>query len=293
VPISNPEKLFWPKENIRKKDLIEYYLRVSEHILPYLIDRPQSLNRFPDGIGGESFFQKNMKNLGPKWLEKIAIESSGRKIEYLLCQNEATLAYMANLGCIEINPWSSRLGRLDRPDWTVLDLDPEDIDFREVKKVAQAAGELLKKIGATGFAKTSGATGIHIYIPFEPRHGYGQLKSFTHLLAIAINQQLGGVTSLERSPKNRQKKVYLDYLQNSRGQTLVAPYSVRPREGAPVSAPLLWSELETDFGPEDFRIGNIFDRLKKKGDLFRPVLGGDNDLLKILTKLEVIIERRS
>lgn len=291
VEIKNPDKVFWPEEKITKDDLVRYYRSIAKYLLPYLKDRPESLNRFPDGINGQSFYHKNLKEVGPDWLKKFKIHSpsKGQTDEYLLCQDEATLAYMINLGSIEINPWSSRVQHLERPDWGVIDLDPEVIGFVEVKRTAQIAHNILQKIGAKHFLKTSGATGLHIYLPFEPKHDYEQIKNLIHLIVTFIHQELPEITSLERLPKKRQGKIYLDYLQNNRGQTLAAPYSVRPRPGAPVSAPLEWDELKKDFEPRDFNIQNIEKRIRDKGEIFRGVLEEKNNLEEILKKVEGLL----
>jgi bifunctional non-homologous end joining protein LigD len=288
VKLTNLDKVYWPKEKYTKGDLIEYYRKVAKFILPYLKDRPENLNRHPGGITGPSFYQKNFEHLPPPWVttKKIYSESNKAKINYLVCENEATLVYMANLGCIEINPWNSRIQSLEKPDYLIIDLDPEAISFEKVVVVAQAVHKLLDSIGVANFCKTSGATGLHIYVPLGAKYNYDQAKEFAHLVAILVNQKLPDITSVERMPKKRQKKVYLDFLQNRKGQTLAAAYSIRPKPGASVSTPLEWSEVRTGLDPKKFTIKTIFDRLKKKGDLWKPVLGRGVDLKKALTKIE-------
>lgn len=288
VKVTHLDKVFWPKEKYTKGDLIVYYRRIAKYILPYLKDRPESMNRHPNGITGPSFFQKDVNYEPPAWVKtkKIYSESNEANINYLVCQNEATLVYMANLGCIEINPWSSRIGKLDKPDYLVIDLDPEDISFEKVVLVAQSVHKLLDSIGIKSYCKTSGATGLHIYVPLAAKYTYDQTKEFAHIIALLINKQHPDITSVERSPKKRQKRVYLDYLQNRKGQTLAAPYSVRPKPGATVSTPLSWSEVRPGLDPKKFTIKTIFDRLKKKKDLFKPILGPGNDLKKAIKKLE-------
>jgi len=287
VKITHPDKVFWPKEKYTKSDLVEYYRKIAKYMLPYLLDRPQSMRRQPNGIAGPSFFQKNLEYAPPKWAKtKIMKSESKGKINFLLCQNEETLVYMANLGCIEINPWSSRCQKEDYPDWLVIDLDPEAIGFDKVVETAQAVHKLLDKIHVPNFCKTSGATGLHIYVPTGAKYNYDQVKEFAHIVAILINHQLPDITSVERLPKKRQKKVYLDFLQNRKGQTLAAPYSVRPKPGATVSTPLEWKEVKKGLDPAKFTIKTIFDRLKKKGDLWKPVLQKSADLKKALHQLE-------
>ncbi len=291
VNITNPKKIFWPKEKYTKGDMIEYYEKIADYILPYLKDRPESMNRHPNGIAGESFFQKNVDHTPPPWVktQKVYSESNQENINYLVCNNKDTLLYMANLGCIEINPWFSRTKDLDKPDYAVIDLDPEGIGFDKVIEVALTVHKLLDKLKIANYCKTSGATGLHIYIPLGAKYNYEQAKHFAQLIATLVYNKLPAITSIERSPQKRQKKIYLDYLQNRKGQTLAAPYSLRPKPGATVATPLEWKEVKKGLKPTDFTIKNIFARLKKKGDLFKPVLEKGIDLkaaLKAIEKLQ-------
>ena len=275
VNFTNLEKIYWPDSGLRKYDLIDYYLKISEHIIPYLKDRPQSLHRHPNGINKTGFFQKDNEGLLENWIETVKIysKSSDKDIEYMLCQNEATLLYMANLGCIEINPWSSRIQNLDKPDYTVIDLDPSDKNsFEEVIEVAQIAKEILDAADIEAYCKTSGSKGLHIYIPLAAEYSYNEARDFTKLICYFIQERSEGLTSMERAVKNRKGKIYLDYLQNRRGQTLVSAYCVRPRKNAPVSAPLEWDELKSGLKITDFNLKNMPERLEEKGDLFSKVL---------------------
>ncbi len=287
VPLTHLEKVYFPKEGYTKGDVVEYYRSVADLILPYLKDRPQSLHRHPGGVRGPSFFQKDVHHQVPSWIPTAEVysDSHGKEINYLLCQDEATLLYLANLGCIEINPWNSRVGSLDNPDYFVIDLDPEDIGFDAVIETAQAVKEVLDRAGIEGYPKTSGKTGIHIFIPLGAGYAVEQAKQFAEVIAHLANALLPDITSIERSPKNRQKKVYLDYLQNNRGQTLAAPYSLRPVDGAPVSTPLRWSEVKKGLDPQDFTLKTIRKRVKKVGDLWKPVLGKGINLEKALKRL--------
>lgn len=292
VTVTNPDKIYWPESHITKKDLVDYYERIAPVILPYLKDRPESLHRFPDGITGESFYQKNMVD-APKWVrvEKIFSESEFRFISYLLCQDRETLRYMANLGCIGLNPWSSRIGSLDYPDYMILDIDPLGVGFGEVVKVALITHEVLEGAGIRSFPKTSGATGIHICVPLKARYSYEQVKDFARLINMLVFRQMPGLTSLERDPRRRTERIYLDYLQNRKGQTLAAPYSVKPLPGAPVSAPLRWSEVGQSLDPKDFHMKNIFSRLEKEGDLWQGMLEGETDMLEAITRLEAMFKK--
>lgn len=285
--LTNLQKVFWPDEKYTKGDLIEYYDKISKFILPYLKDRPESLLRHPNGIKGHSFFQKNVGDMPPDWVktESIFSESNDENIEYLICQDKATLLYMINLGCIEINPWFSRTQKLDNPDFIAIDLDPLDISFDAVIETAKGVKEVLDRAKAAGYCKTSGATGIHIYIPLNARYDYEIAKEFGHIIAQEVNELLPDITSIERMTKNRKKKVYIDFLQNRKGQTLACAYSARPKPGATVSTPLEWKELKKDLTPQMFNIKNIFKRLEKKGDLFKGAIGKGVDIMKCMKNL--------
>jgi bifunctional non-homologous end joining protein LigD len=288
VPISNFRKIYWPEERYTKFDLAQYYVKMAKYILPHLIDRPESLHRFPHGIDGESFYQKNTADLNlPDWVKTVTIdsESRGAPVQYLLCQNEQTLAYLANLGCIELNPWNSRIGSLDHPDYLVIDLDPGDNPFREVVTVALEVHRIFEELGVLAGCKTSGATGIHIYVPLGARYPYEQARLFAELISNLIHRKLPKLTSVERNPGKRTDKIYLDYLQNKRGQTLAAAYSLRPLPGAPVSTPLSWDELGPDLKPANFTMTNVLERVEKLGDLWQPILNESVDLLSAVDRL--------
>lgn len=288
VPISNIDKVYWPESGLTKYDLIDYYIKVSETILPYLVDRPESLHRHPNGIDMDSFFQKDNEHL-PSWIETFEIysKSGEREIKYLLCQNEATLLYMANLGCIELNPWNSRVKNIDNPDYTVIDLDPSDKNtFDQVIETAQVVREILEAIKIEGYCKTSGSRGLHIYLPLAGSYNYEQARNFTKLICLYVQEKLPKLTSLERSIKKRGKKIYLDFMQNKRGQTLAAPYCVRPRTTAPVSTPLLWEEVKMGLKLTDFNIHTVPDRIKSKGDLFSGVLDSKIDMVEAIERLD-------
>ncbi|MDT0641497.1 DNA ligase D [Zunongwangia sp. F363] len=290
IPVSftNLEKIYWPESGFRKYDLVDYYLQVSEYMMPYLKDRPQNLHRHPNGIHHTGFYQKDNEGLLADWVETVKIYSkhNNRDIEYMLCQNEATLLYMANLGCIEINPWNSRVGNLENPDYTVIDIDPTDKNtFEEVIEVAQAVKEVLDKAKIEGFCKTSGSSGMHIYIPLDGEYSYEEARDFTKLLCYFVQEKTGKLTSMERAVKSRKGKIYLDFLQNRKGQTLAAPYCARPKKGATVSAPLRWEEVRKGLKISDFNIKNMPERIEKEGDLFTGVLGKGIDMGEVLERL--------
>ena len=289
LSLTNLNKVYWPKEKFTKGDLINYYEKISPYILPYLKGRPLSLKRNPNGILDDGFFQKDFGALAPAWIPKAEVESDSNKknIEYIMCENKAALMYIANLGCIEINPWNSLYKKMDFPTYMIIDIDPSDKNsFEEVIETALAAKDVLDAAGADCYCKTSGATGLHVYVPMGGKYDYEQVKNFGHLVAHLISLRVPKFTSLERSLSKRGNKIYVDFLQNRRGQTLASAYSVRPRPGATVSTPLEWKEVKKGLRPSQFTIKNIFDRLEKKGDLFTPVLKKGIDLKKCLEKLE-------
>lgn len=287
---SNLDKIFWPKLKLTKGDLIHYYQEVSQYILPYLKNRPLMLHRFPDGINHESFIQKNTKNLHlPSWMETVDIRHDNKVVSYFLIQNKESLDYVVNLGTIEMHPFLSQIKSANYPDYCVIDLDPESIDFEHVVEVAQVVHETLEKLKVTSICKTSGKRGLHICIPMGQKYSYQQVQQFGQIIVQYVHEQLPAITSLERLPKRRQKKVYLDVLQNHYTKTVIAPYSVRGIEGATVSTPLKWSEVKKGLDPQTFNMINVPARLKKVGDIFEPCLGIGLDMNKVLKALQTLL----
>jgi DNA ligase D-like protein (predicted polymerase)/DNA ligase D-like protein (predicted 3'-phosphoesterase) len=273
--LTHLDKIYWPNDKYTKGDLIEYYRLISKTILPHLKDRPESLHRHPNGIKGESFFHKDMTGYLPRFVKTTQIysESSEKSISYALCQNEASLLYLINLGCIELNPWLSRVDSLDHPDFSVIDLDPDKNNFSDIIKVALKVHSILTERKIKGFCKTSGATGLHVCVPLAAKTTYDESRDFAFELCKKVHDIFPKFTSLERTPAKRRGKIYLDYLQNRRGATLAAPYCVRPQPGATVSAPLTWSELEAaKVRPGDFTIKNMAKRIENVGDLWAQML---------------------
>lgn len=293
LKVTNRNKVYFPEDGITKGEIIDYYRKISKFILPYLKKRPESLNRHPNGIEKPGFYQKDMDtDQIPDWLhtEKQYSKSNEAYLDYLICDNEAALVYIANLGCIEINPWHSTFDKPDHPDYLIMDLDPGNIGFKEVVRTALKIRDICTEIGIETFCKTSGATGLHVYIPLKKRYTYDEIKLFGELLATAVQQQLPDTTSIERTVSKRSDKIYIDFLQNRKGQTIASAYSVRPKPGATVSTPLEWTEVNERLDPKAFTIYTIFDRLKEKGDLWKKVLGKGADIGKALGKLEKIME---
>jgi len=291
VPVTNRNKIYWPKEGITKGMVIDYYQSVADYILPYLSDRPQSLKRNPGGIEDSGFYHKDAGEGAPSWVKSFAVHSAStnKEIDYIICNNAATLAYLNNLGCIELNPWHSTTKKPDKPDYLIVDIDPSARNtFNQVIDVANAFKDVLDDAGVEGYCKTSGASGLHIYLPMAKKYGYEEVKDFAHLLCMLVNQKLPKFTTLERNLKKRgDKHIYLDYLQNRRSQTIAYVFSLRPKKGAPVSMPLLWKEVKHGLKPTDFTIHNALTQIKKRAGLFKAVLGPGISINKCLKTLNI------
>ena len=290
VTISNRKKIYWPVEGFTKGDVIDYYDKMADHILPHLKGRPLSLKRNPNGINDSGFYHKDAGENAPSFVDvfKVKSESNGKIIDYIVCNNKATLLYVANLGCIEINPWNSTYKKPGHPTWMVIDIDPSDKNtFTEVVDTALAVKMVLDKAGIRSYCKTSGASGLHVYTPLKNKYDYTTVKDFAQIIASLVQEQLPETTTLERSLSKRGPKIYIDYLQNRTGQTLASVYSLRPVPGAFVSAPLEWKEVNHKLTPKLFTIKNMLQRIKKKGDLFLPVLTESNSIDKALKALNV------
>jgi bifunctional non-homologous end joining protein LigD len=288
IALTNLDKVYWPDDGYTKGDLIRYYYEVSKYILPYLKDRPLIMKRYPNGITG-SFFHQHDVNEAPDYVrtERIEVEE-GHPVDYIIGDNLATLLYLANLGAIERHPWHSRVRSLERPDWFVFDLDPQGVEWEEICDVAVSCKEILDELGLDSYAKTSGSRGIHVYVPISPKYSYQEVAEFAERVAELVEKENPNVATLERSLKKRKKaRIYVDHMQNARGKSVVAPYSVRPKPGASVSAPLEWSEVKRKrVTIQDFTIKTMLARLKKKGDLFNPVLRNRQSLERAFEKLD-------
>lgn len=282
--LTNLNKVYWPKEGYTKRDMIEYYKEISTVILPYLKDRPQVLHRHVDGHQGKEFFQRVSRH-APGWVPVVKVPLEKGPRDYHLCNDWPTLLCFANFGCIELIPWNSRLPKIDRPDYMVVDLDPEDVPFQKIVETAQVVRKVLEKAGAESYCKTSGKRGLHIYVPVGQQYGHEHVKLFGELIARMVHKQLPDITSMDPRIENRQNKIYLDHTRNGRGQALAAPYCLRPYPGARVSAPLKWSEVRKGLDPSKYNIKTMAKRLDKVGDLWEPVLGPGVDMQKCLQRL--------
>ncbi|WGQ10690.1 DNA ligase D [Pedobacter gandavensis] len=285
IKFTNLNKLYWPQDCISKRDLFNYYDKIAPYMVPYLLDRPMSLNRFPGGIHGQSFYQKNVSETAPDWAHTMPhTNEKGERKEYLVGYDKATLLWMATLGCIEMNPWFSRVSSPDNPDYCVIDLDPDKNTFEQVIEAAQVTKSVLQAMGLPCYVKTSGSTGIHIYVPLGAKYTYDQSQLFAQVVVKLVHRELPSYTTLERMISNRKGKMYLDFLQNRPGATIAGVYSLRPKPGATVSMPLYWDEVKPGLTMRDFTIHNAPDRLREIGDLFTGVLGEGIDMIAAIDK---------
>ena len=287
VAFTNLDKVFWPADGFTKGDMIAYYEGVAEWLLPYLKDRPVVLTRYPDGIDGKSFFQKDAPVYAPSWLrlETMWSEHAEREIRYFVLDNVESLLYVANMGTIPLHVWSSRVAALERPDWCILDLDPKGAPLKHVVEIARHLHELCEAVGLTNFVKTSGSTGLHVLIPLGARYTYEQSRTLAELLARFAAKSLPEIATIVRSVSDRDGKVYVDFLQNGHGRLLVSPFCVRPLPGAPVSMPLEWSEINGRLKLERFNIRSAGKWLAKHGDPLTGVLTASSDMLAALDSL--------
>ncbi|MEX2557186.1 MAG: non-homologous end-joining DNA ligase [Actinomycetota bacterium] len=277
VRLSNWNKAYWPDEGYTKGDLLTAYYNLAPMILPHLRDRPLTLLRMPDGIAGPEFYEKQAPSHTPDWVPRARVTglSRNRSIDFLMANNTASLLFVANLGCLEMHPLHSRAGRIDRPDYAFFDLDPfEPITFETVRRVAVMVKVALEKLGLRGYPKTSGATGMQVFVPLDGTHTYSEARAFVERVCRLINRTWPEGTTMEWEIAKRAGKVFLDYAMVSEGRNIGSVYSVRAKPGAPVSTPLKWDELEQDIEPRDFTIATVWNRYEQVGDLFAPVLDG-------------------
>ena len=290
VAFSNLKKVFWPKEGYTKGDLIDYYRGIAPWILPYLINRPVVLTRYPDGIEGKSFYQKDAPEFAPEWIRTVPIwsEDTQRDIRYFVCDNEETLAYLANSGTIPLHIWQSRMGTLELPDWCVIDLDPKEAPFADVIAVARTIHRLAEMVGLPHYVKTTGKTGLHIMVPLGRQCTYEQSRTLGELVARLVIREHRDIATITRHIQKRGDKVYIDYLQNRHGQLIVSPFSVRPLPGATVSMPIEWDEVNPELEQRrfGFTIKTAITRMEALGhDPVRPVVEEKPDLASVLERL--------
>jgi bifunctional non-homologous end joining protein LigD len=288
LKFTNLDKIYYPEDGYTKRDLLNYYDAVSTLLLPYLKDRPLSLKRYPNGIHAQFFFQKNTPDGYPSWLRTETVD----KIRYLLAQDRASLLYLTNLGCIDQNPWMSRVESLEQPDYILIDLDPQECEFAKIVEAALLVKQKLDAIGLTGYPKTTGGDGMHIFIPIERRYTYEQARTFAEVIARMLAAENPKLFTTPRAVAAREKnRVYFDYLQIAASKTISAPYVARAYSGAPVSAPLAWEEVKPSLHPSQFNIGNASERFARVGDLFAGVLEKPQRIEKAFARLEGLLKR--
>ncbi|MBI5319485.1 non-homologous end-joining DNA ligase [Bradyrhizobium sp.] len=292
VELKNLDKVFWPKEGFTKGDVVRYYDRMSSLILPYLRGRPMVLVRHPNGIKGASFFQKNVASIHlPSYVKTVRIRarSTGRDVHYIVCNNKATLLYLANLGCIEMHTWGSQVRKLHCPGYMVIDLDLGGNSFAEVAAVARETRKVIAAAGGTSLVKTSGKRGIHVYVPLRPIYDFDEVRSVARLVAEIVNRRMPRLTTTSPRLSGRRKKIYLDCARNGFGQTTVAPYSLRAFAKATVSAPVDWRELTGACSPARYNLCSMARRVRMKGDPWQKAMCKPNSLRKLEASLRKML----
>ncbi|MTI82278.1 MAG: DNA polymerase domain-containing protein [Firmicutes bacterium] len=286
IKLTNLDKLMYPT-GITKGDVIKYYHDIAEVLLPHINDRPLVMKRYPNGIEGEYFYQKECPEHAPDWVKTTAVPHSEKTVNYVVCNDLPTLLWLANLGCLEIHAWTSRINNIEYPDIAVMDLDPPDhSQFNEVLKTSLLVKKALQEFGLDCYPKTSGSRGIHLFIPIIPKYTFQEVTNVIKFIAKFIEKVYPSKTTTERVVEKREKKIYLDYLQNTRGKTMAWQYSLRPKTNATVSSPLLWEEIETgEIKPTNFTIQTILYRVKLYGDLYVDINKNSQSLDSILELL--------
>ena len=293
LKFTNLNKVFYPRQGYNKRDLINYYDSIAELILPHLKDRPLSLKRYPNGIDEDYFFQKDVKENFAPWLRTEPIyhsETSQAPTRYVLAEDRASLLYLANLACIDHNPWMSRVGSLDNPDFVLIDLDPQECKFDMIVEAALLVRKHLDALGLEGYPKTTGGDGMHVYVPLEPVYSYEEARQFARLVQMLVMHERPDLFTTPRAVARRvTNKVYFDADQVGKTKTIAAPYVLRAYDGAPVATPLDWKEVRPGLTPQQFHIGNARARFEKVGDLFAGVLTKPQRLEPALEKLEKLV----
>jgi bifunctional non-homologous end joining protein LigD len=293
LKFTNLKKVFYPADGYTKRDVINFYAAVAPLLVPHLEGRPLSLKRYPNGIESEYFFQKEVATSFPDWLHLEDVPTDEKSTtRMVICDDKAALLYLANLGCIDQNPWMSRWGSLEHPDFILIDLDPYHCGYDRIVEAAQLVHEKLELIGLAGYPKTTGGNGMHVYIPLEPRYTYAHSRTFAELLSRWVTHERPELFTTPRNVAARQKgKVYFDWMQNAEGKTISAPYVLRAHPGAPVATPLSWDEVRPGLKPQQFHIGNVLRRFERVGDLFSGVLKKPQPMEDALEKLQPLITK--
>jgi bifunctional non-homologous end joining protein LigD len=273
VSLTSLERIYWPEEKLTKYDLLCYYLKISSYIMPYLKDRPAILQRYPRGIKAPMFFQQDLES-APAFIKSVHLTNQeGRELNYAVFTTTGSLLHFVNLGTIEQHPWHSTIKHLDKPDYLMLDLDPKEAPWKNVLEVALVCRDVFDELGLPPFPKTSGSSGIHVYLPLKPKYDYGKVSEVAMALANEVARRVPKIATIQRSLAKRQKQqVYVDAMQNARGKTIAAPYSARARANATVSMPLTWKQIEKGVKISDFTIENVPALVKKGGGAWKDFL---------------------
>lgn len=272
VAITSPGRILFPRDNITKKDLIDYYQRIAPVMIPYMKNRLLTMQRFPDGIDHEGFFHKNIPDYFPKWIRRVSVKKKeGGSVHYMVCNNAASLVYLANAACITPHLFLSKIDKLEYPDQMIFDLDPsKKNDFASVKHVAKIMKQLLEELGLVPFVKTTGSRGLHVLVPLDRKLDYATVRAFAYQIAQVVAAAEPKLVTLEVRKAKRAGKVFIDTLRNSFTATAVAPYAVRAHPGAPVATPIYWQDLDIPrFHSQTYTIENIFERIDHEGDAWK------------------------
>lgn len=270
IEISHPDKVLFPESGITKKDLVDYYVKIAEHMLPFIHDRPLVMRRFPDGLEGEGFYQKEVPEYFPDWISTVEVElKKGGTQQLVVADNAATLAYLANQACLTPHVWLSTVDSLNEPDRMIFDMDPPGEDWELVKQSSFMLRELLKDKGYDPLVMTTGSKGLHVVVPLDEKRGFDAVREEAQQIAQSMEDEDSEKFTTSASKSDRKKTLYVDTARNAYGQTGVAPYSLRARPGAPIATPVEWDEVSNIGGPRHYHIGNIFQRLSKKKDIWR------------------------
>jgi len=280
VALTHPDRVLFPKSKLTKRDVFEYYQRVASAMVPALAGRPLAVQQWPRGIAAEGFFRQNIEG-APKWATTVNVKHERRQVKHLIVDRPETLLWLANQSALTLHMWSSRVPHPTEPDWVVFDLDPAENGWAQLIRVAVALRGMLEQLGLVSMPKTSGKRGLHVLVPVSRGHTYADTLKFAVAVSRTLGQGMADIATTERSLRNRGGRLYIDAMQNAMGKTVVAPYSIRALEGAPVSAPLIWTEVTASLNPMDFNLRTMPSRLEKVGDLLEPALSGRQRLPKV------------
>jgi bifunctional non-homologous end joining protein LigD len=293
LELTHEDKVLFPRDGITKGDLVAYYRRIARHMLPHLRGRPLMLHRFPDGIEQEGFYQKEASDFFPEWIKRVAAEKEGGVVHHVVCNDAATLVYLANLACITPHAWLSRSDRLDNPDRMIFDLDPSANDFEPVRDAARSLKRILESVGLVPFLMTTGSRGLHVTVPLDRSAHFDAVRKFARDLAGMLAEENPKQLTVEQRKNKRGARVFIDTNRDAYGQTAVAVYAVRAKNGAPIATPLEWPELDgRALTPQRYNIGNIFQRLAHKPDPWAGLQRSAHSLSTPRRKLEALLQHK-